>query len=303
MSQSLRKVDLNLLVVFEALYATENASRAAERLGMTQPAVSNALARLRGMFDDQLFVRVPRGVQATARARELIVPVREALGLIGRHLEYGQEIDLNTYKRLFRIVIIDPLEAIILPRVISTVIAQAPGVDIESVQAAPNFFEGVRNGSIDFACFAFPADTTDMVVETICPADLVVVSRRDHPGIKKPLDFETLQALPQIALDRELRGMNNVDKNLVAQGISRRVRYMPAKIWSMPPLIERTDLVGLLPRRFVQEISGNYELDVHELPFEMPEQYMYMVWHASNDLDPGHIWLRELVMQAVRTNL
>ncbi|MBI1203512.1 MAG: LysR family transcriptional regulator [Rhodopseudomonas sp.] len=301
-STTLRKVDLNLLVVFEALYATENTSRAAERLGMSQPAVSNALARLRGMFDDQLFVRVPRGVQPTAKARELIGPVREALGLIGRHIDNEPEIDLATYKRLFRIVIIDPLEAIVMPQVITTIMAQAPGIDIENIQANVNFYEGIRNGSIDFACFAFPVDTTDMVVEPICPADLVVVSRKNHREIKKPLDYETLQRLPQIALGRELRGMNNVDKNLVAQGIARRVKYMPSKVWSIPPMVERTDLVGLLPRRFVQEIAGNFELDIHELPFEMPEQYMYMVWHISNDLDPGHTWLRELVMRTIRNN-
>jgi DNA-binding transcriptional LysR family regulator len=82
----------------------------------------------------------------------------------------------------------------------------------------------------------------------------------------------------------------------------RQVGYMAAKIWSMPAMIERTDLVGILPRRFVQEIAGNFALDIHEMPTEMPEQHMYMMWHANSEHDPGHIWLRESMMRAAQSN-
>jgi DNA-binding transcriptional LysR family regulator len=302
MSVNLKNVDLNLLVIFEAIYSTGNISRASERLGMSQPAVSNALARLRELIGDPLFVRAPRGVEPSSKARELVTPVREALGLIGRHLDAGPNIDLSTYNRLFRIIMVDALEPIIMPAVMRTLMAQAPSVNIECIQGDGHFYDGIRTGTIDLACFAFPVDTTDMIVQTLCPADLVAVTRRNHPAIEKPLDLETFQKLPQIALGRELRGLTNIDRNLIANGIHRRVAYLAAKMWSIPPMVERTDLVGILPRRFVQELTGNFALDVHELPIEMPEQFLYMMWHSNSELDPGNKWLRDSIMQAMQTN-
>jgi DNA-binding transcriptional LysR family regulator len=302
MNKNLKNVDLNLLVIFEAIYATSNISRAAERLGMSQPAVSNALARLRELIDDALFVRAPGGVEPTIRARDMIRPVREALGVIGQQLGDNGAIDLPNYKRIFRVILVDALEPIIMPPVVRTLMSEAPNVHIECIQGDAKFYEGIAAGTIDLACFAFPVDTTDMIVKPICPVDLVVVSRRDHPAITRPLDREALQGLTQIALGRELRGLTSVDKGLMARGMPRRVGYMASKIWSMPPMIERTDLVGILPRRFVEEIAGNFALDIHEMPIEMPEQFVYMMWHANSELDPGHKWLRESMMQAAQSN-
>ena len=302
MAVNLKNVDLNLLVIFEAVYSAGNISRAADRLSMSHPAVSNALARLRELMDDPLFVRAPRGVEPTSKTREMINPVREALGLIGRHLDRTVEIDLSTYKRIFRVIIVDALEPIIMPPLVRTMLAQAPGIDIECVQGDGKFAEAIRAGTIDLACFGFPVDITGFVVQPISPMDLVMVSRRDHPGIDKPLDLETFVRLPQIALGRDLRGLTGIDKTLIAKGTPRRVCYMASKIWSMPPMVERTDLVAILPRRFVEEVACNFELDIHELPVEIPQQFTYMTWHANSELDPGHRWLRESMMRAAQTN-
>jgi DNA-binding transcriptional LysR family regulator len=302
MTKNLKNVDLNLLVIFEAVYATSNISRAADRLDMSQPAVSNALARLRDLIGDPLFVRAAQGVQPTVKAREMIRPVRDALGVIGQQLGSGPNVDLATYKRIFRVIVIDTLEPIIMPPLVRTLMAQAPNVQIECIQGDGKFHEGIKAGTVDLACFAFPIDTTDIVVTPICPADLVVLSRRNHPGIKKPLDLETFQQLTQIALGRELRGLTDIDKNLIAKGVPRRITYMASKVWSIPPMVERTDLIGILPRRFVEEIAGNFALDIHEVPIEMPEQFLYMMWHVNSELDPGHKWLRESMMRAVQTN-
>jgi DNA-binding transcriptional LysR family regulator len=303
MTVNLKNVDLNLLVIFEAVYSTGNISRAADRLSMSQPAVSNALARLRELIDDPLFVRAARGVEPTSKTREMINPVREALGLIGRNLDNKAiDIDLSTYKRIFRVIIVDTLEPIIMPTLVRTMLAEAPGIDIECVQGDARFAEAIKTGTIDLACFGFPIDTTGFVVKPISSMELVMVSRRDHPGIDKPLDLETFQRLPQIALGREMRGLTGIDKILIARGTPRRVCYMASKIWSMPPMVERTDLVAILPRRFVEEVARNFELDIHELPIEIPEQFTYMTWHANSELDPGHRWLRESMMRAAQTN-
>lgn len=121
MAFNLRKIDLNLLVIFEALYATGSTGRAAERLGMSQPAVSNALGRLRDLIGDQLFVRDTRGLKPTSKSNEIIRPVREALGVIGSQLITSDSIDLSTYQRQFRVIIADPFEPILMPPIVRAI--------------------------------------------------------------------------------------------------------------------------------------------------------------------------------------
>lgn len=303
MTFNLRKIDLNLLVIFEALYATGSTGRAAERLGMSQPAVSNALGRLRDLIGDQLFVRDTRGLKPTSKSNEIIRPVREALGVIGNQLVASETIDLSTYKRQFRIIIADPFEPILMPPIVRIITTEAPGIEIECVAPTARFADDIRNGGIDLACFAFPIDNTDIVTQALCPIDLVILSRRDHPGIKKPLDTETLRRLPQIAIGRELRGFTGVDKKLIAADTLRHTPYLVGKIWSMPPMIERTDLIGFVPRRFAVEIASNFDLDIHEVPMELPEQHAYLMWNTKSDRDPGHKWLRESMLQVIQTRL
>jgi len=225
MTKNLKNVDLNLLVIFEAIYATSNISRAAERLGMSQPAVSNALARLRDLIADPLVVRATHGVEPTIKAREMILPVREALGVIGQQLGSGRNIELASYKRLFRIIIVDVLEPIIMPPIMRTIMAQAPGVGIECIQADAKFYEGIKTGTIDLACFAFPIDTTDMIVKPICPLDLVVVSRRDHPAIEKPLDLATFQKLKNFGLTASVLASKRTVRTKHQNLESKKARY------------------------------------------------------------------------------
>jgi DNA-binding transcriptional LysR family regulator len=298
-AQRLKNIDLNLLVIFEAIYATGNMSRAAKRLGMSQPAVSNAVSRLREIVGDPLFVRSASGVEPTARTRQLIHPVRESLNIIGHHLGTLQPFDA-TYKRVFRITIIDPIESLIMPAVIAKLLKEAPGLSIECVQAHPDLYDDIRAGSLDMACFPYPVDITDLVVKPIARLFPVVISRRNHPEIVKPLDRETFQRLPHLALGRTLRGLTNIDKNLAVALGARSVVYMVAKVWSIPALVEQSDLLGVLPRAFAESVCEKFDLDIHELPIEIPEQHIYLAWHTNSENDPGNIWLREAMFQAAR---
>jgi DNA-binding transcriptional LysR family regulator len=160
----------------------------------------------------------------------------------------------------------------------------------------------VRAGKIDLACFPFPINTTDTIVKPICPLDVIVISRRNHPAIERPLDVETFCQLPHIALSRESRGLANIDKGLVAKGMSRRVVYMAAKLWSIPAMVEATDLIGIIPRRFAQGLENNFALDIHEMPVPVDEQYAYIMWHVNSEHDAGHRWLRDSMMQAALSN-
>ncbi|MGA7971166.1 MAG: LysR family transcriptional regulator, partial [Pseudolabrys sp.] len=100
----------------------------------------------------------------------------------------------------------------------------------------------------------------------------------------------------------ELRGMTTADKTMVARRIERRTPYMAAKIWSIPSMVQNSDLVSFMPRRFAELIAPNFDLDIHESPIEVPEEHIYMTWHVNSEHDPGHRWLREAMLQAMQTN-
>jgi DNA-binding transcriptional LysR family regulator len=296
----LGNIDLNLLVVFEAIYSGGSISRAGKQLGMSQPAVSNALARLRELMDDALFVRTRHGVDPTLKARRLIGPVREALNLIEGQLKIGRQIDLASYKRLFRILMFDPLEPIMLPPVLRQIADQGPGVAIECVRATADFAEGLRGGTIDLACYAYPVNAPDIVVVPIISADTVVIARRGHPDIGKTLDVATYSALGHVTLVPALRAMANLDKDIAIYGLTRRAVYMVNKTWSVAPIVARTDLLGTLPRWVALAVARNFDIEIYDMPVKVPEHAVYMLWHQKSTSDPGHQWLRETMLAAMR---
>jgi DNA-binding transcriptional LysR family regulator len=298
---NLKNVDLNLLVVFEAIYSTGNISTAATQLAMSQPAVSNALARLRDLIGDPLFVRGRRGVESTSKAHEMIGPVREALALIRRQLDGGGSVDPATLRRRFRILMIDTLEPLLSPPLIKSIVEKAPGVSIETISGyRVDFVNEILTGTLDLAFYIFPVDAADIVTVPICAVDAVFIARRNHPGIGKRLDVDTFSSLRHIALVPELRVQTHIDKDLAAHQVPRNIVYMVNRLWSFPPLIERTDLIGAVPRRFAEEVSRNFDIVIHEPPIEMSEQYLYMIWHAKNENEPGHRWLREQMLLTAR---
>jgi DNA-binding transcriptional LysR family regulator len=296
-----KNLDLNLLIVFEAIYSAGNISHAANHLAMSQPAVSNALARLRDLIGDPLFVRANRGVEPTSKARQMIGPVRDALALIKRQFDGGDQIDLATFNRRFRVLMIDTLEPLLVPPILKLIIEKAPGISIESVSGyRVDFVNEILMGTLDLAFYVFPVNAPDIVTVPICPVDVVIIARRGHPRIGKTLDLETLKSLKQVTLIPEMRALTHVDKDMVAHQVPRNVVYMVNRLWSMPPIVERSDLIGILPRRFVEEVSGNFDIVSYEAPVKLSEQYLYMLWHAKNEHDPGHKWLREQMLQAAK---
>ncbi len=297
---SLKNVDLNLLVVFEAVYAAGNISHAATQLGLSQPAVSNALRRLRDLMDDPLFVRDRVGVKPTLKADAIVAPVREALGLIGRQLSQSRELDLASYRRVFRLMMIDALEPILMPPVLRLVDQMAPGISFECRPAfRSDFVSDLLSGSIDLAVYVYPVNAPQIVCVPVLHVDPVVIARKDHPEIKGRLDLATFQSLGHVILTDEVRGLAHVEKDLVAHRVPRRAVYSVTKLWSMPPIVQRTDLVGIIPRLFAEEIAAGFNLTIHEPPAPLSAQYLYMMWHARNTDDPGHTWLREALQATV----
>ena len=299
MQKSIRNLDLNLLVIFEAVYSAGNISHAARQLALTQPAVSNSIARLRDHFGDPLFVRDTRGVKPTIRSQQMIGPVRDALRLIGEQLEDGAEIDLATYKRLFRVVIADPLEPSIMPPLVREIDAHAPGIVVESRPASQTQIVTELNaGTLDLACFTYFASAPGLIIEPLCPIDVVAVARRGHPGIMEELDAETFARLGHVTFINELKSASNIERDIVQGGTIRRVPYMTGTLWSIAAMAGRTDLIGILPRTFAEELAEGFNLALYETPMPITSQSLYMIWHERNDRDIGHRWLRQRLADA-----
>jgi DNA-binding transcriptional LysR family regulator len=232
----------------------------------------------------------------------MIGPVRDALALIKRQFDGGDQIDLGTFHRRFRVLMIDTLEPLLVPPIIKLITEKAPGISIESISGyRVDFVNELLMGTLDLAVYVFPINAPDIVTVPICPVDVVIIARRGHPQIGKTLDLETLKSLKQVTLIPELRALTHVDKDMVAHEVPRNAAYMVNRLWSMPPIVERSDLVGILPRRFVEEVSRNFDIVSYEPPVKISEQYLYMLWHAKNEHDPGHKWLREQMLQAAKT--
>ncbi|KPG00038.1 LysR family transcriptional regulator [Rhodopseudomonas sp. AAP120] len=300
---NLRKVDLNLLIVFDAVYSTGNISHAARQLALSQPAVSNALTRLREHLDDPLFVRSGRGVEPTLRSQQMIEPLREALRLIRQQFDGERRLELGSYKRTFRIVIADMLEGLLMPPLLREIAAHAPQITIES---RPSWNSSVTDdilaGTLDLACYVFPVSAPGLVFETICPCDYIVVARRGHPQIGAELDTETFLALEQVAPIPELRSHSTIDRDITIGGGVRRIAYMVHKAWSIPAVVGSTDLIGILPRRFAELMAPKFGLQIFESPVPISPQDYHLIWHQRNTDDPGHRWLREAMLKTLRAD-
>jgi DNA-binding transcriptional LysR family regulator len=303
MTFNLRDLDLKLLVVFEAIYAAGNISRAADKLAMSQPAVSNQLARLRELIGDPLFARGRRGVEPTVKAQTMIGPVREALGLIGRQFGDADEIDLATYRRTFRISMFELLEPILMPPIVSVIADRAPGISIEGNLPRPEFAQDILNGTLDLVCYAYPITSAEITVMPLVPIEVVVIARRNHPHIGKTLDLEALGALGYVGLAADLRQTTMVDRDLLPHGIKRRVVYGVPRLWSIPAQVASSDLIAIMPRQFEAYVAPRFDLDVYEMPVKMPVQHIYMAWHVKMDGDPGHKWFREALLATARDRL
>ncbi len=270
---------------------------------MSQPAVSNALARLRDILDDQLFVRGRRGVEPTAKSSAMIAPVRDALGLIERQLGGTQDVDPASYKRMFRISAMDLLEPLVLPPLLNLIAERAPGVSIECVLTQPTLTQDIQAGTLDILCFPYPVISPDISIVAIGFVNPVLIARRGHPLIVDSLDAETLKALSFVVLSAELRAVTQIDRELLVHDIKRRVVTTVARGWSMPSIVQDTDLVAVVPRAFADYVARRFDLGIHEFPFPMSDQHLYMMWNAKVDGDPAHKWLREILLTTGRQAL
>lgn len=296
---NLRRVDLNLLTIFDALMSERNMTRAAARLGMSQPAMSNALGRLRALTDDPLFVRTAKGMTPTPRSQSLIGPVRQALDLIQAGLQSDtgdSRFDPARSARLYVVSTEDYGETVIMPRFMDWLTRVAPGIRIRiSSQPGSALARKLADGSLGLATRHIVSEDSELMSCHLLDDSFVSLVRYDHPRIGDTLSLEDYLAVPHVVFGRlgtqGIRG-SIVDRALKRIGRKRRIRLEVPGFQSMPMIVRNSDFICTMPRRMAQLYAQHYRLRILPPPLELPQLPVYLVWGKATDADPEHKWLR-----------
>lgn len=289
----LNQVDLNLFVVFEVIYAERNLTRAAEVLCLTQPTVSNALARLRKTFNDELFVRTPRGMAPTPLAENIVGRVREALQLLDASVVEGDVFDPATSDRVFRVSMNDVTESLLLPDLMDELGRLAPHMTVQSYYTRrPDLPVALSSGQLELAI-----DIVGRANPQLCHAPLlreryVCLVRHDHPDIGSALSLEQYLALEHVHVSSRRQGLGLVDLELNKLGYQRKIRLRLQHYMVAPDVVRRSNLALTVPSHWAKKT----DLKVLELPFVMPAQDSHLLWHKSADGDEANRWLRERII-------
>ena len=292
---NLSKVDLNLFIVFDAIYTEANLTRAGQIVGITQPAVSNALSRLRETFNDPLFVRTAQGMVPTPMAQNIIGPVRNALQLLRVSVQESRIFNPLQANKTFRISMTDLIEAVILPPLFQRLRRQAPAVQIESFLAKRReTTKELAAGRIDFAVDA-PLNTDPQVRHVKLLEDRYVCAmRKGHPLAKDKISLDDYLSLTHIHISSRRSGLGLVDLALGKMGIQRKIALRSQHYLMASQVMQQTDMAMTVPESF----AHRHGLHAVELPVnDVPAQETHLYWHESTDQDPANRWMREQLIE------
>ena len=292
---NLSKVDRNLFIVFDAIYTEANLTRAGQIGGITQPAVSNALARLRETFNDPLFVRTAQGMVPTPMAQNIIGPVRSALQLLRVSVQESRTFTPQQANKTYRISMTDLTEAVILPPLFQRLRRLAPAVQIESfLSKRRETTKELAAGRLDFAVDA-PLNTDTQVRHVKLMEDRYVCAlRQGHPLAKEKISLDEYLSLTHIQISSRRSGLGYVDLSLGKMGLQRRVALRSQHYMMASTVLQNTDMAMTVPERFARRHGLHYvQLPVNDVP--SLETHLY--WHESTDQDPANRWMREQIIE------
>lgn len=296
----IHRIDLNLLVVLETIYTEGGLTRAAERLNVTQPAISYALARLRELLGDPLFVREGHSMVPTPFTRNMIEPLRRALRSVESTLNDMKRFEPSVAERRFTLGCRDVLESSVLPRLLKRITRAAPKVELATVHFSRRDTKtDLFSGRLDLV--------TDVVlpvsrhIRHTCLGDdqLVVVARDGHPAIKAGrLSLESYLEYGHVMVSSRPKGPGVEDFELGRHGVQRRVALRCQHYFAAVRVVSETDLLLTVPERMAKVVLQHSDMQIVPFPLDLPRYEIYLMWHANMDNDPANRWLREQVIEA-----
>ncbi len=296
MGKNLRNVDLNLLKVFEAIMEERNISRAAERLFVSQPAISMALARLRTLYADELFLRTAKGVAPTPKAFEIAEPVHEAIRKISSTLNADEIFRPETSHRVFKVALTDYGEFYFLPHIMRELGRHAPDTDVVCLPdpGASLVFE-MRSGIVDLVWDWMKIEDPNYVAEEVFRDKSYCITCKNHPKIKDDLTLELFLELEHVVLRPTRTHIPKIEQHLDRMGLERKVVAEVSHVLVIPAIATSTNLVGIIPERLARYFAKQLALDIYPNPVHDEYISVYQMWHRHFNKDAGHTWFRELL--------
>ena len=288
------RVDLNLFVVLEAIYSEGNITRASRKLNLTQPAISHALARLRQLFNDPLFVRQGAAMSPTPFTRNIIAQVRQALSLFESSMAGQVEFDPGNSHRLFHLGLCGVCSPTAIPRVAAWVGARTLQIERDSVRAdrcdiAHGRARGRRALAMDI-----PVRGGDQIREQRVSRDrLIVLARADHPAINGELDLPTYLAQSHVLVSSRRKGMGLEDFELNREGYRRSIGLRCQHYFAACRVVCETDLLLTMPEQYARIANAQFGNVIHAFPLQTQQLDAHLYWHSSADDNPANRWLRQ----------
>jgi len=299
-------LDLNLLRVFDAVMTEQNLTRAAQRLAMTQPAISNAVKRLRDSLGDDLLIRTAHGVKPTARAESLWPAVRRALAELEEAVA-PRSFELDKAHATFRMAMADATAALILPPLVRVIEEEAPGIDARMVPLTTREPRPLLlRGDVELAIGFFPgvvaqlqgATETPIRHERLYSGRYVAVMRKHHPLAKQALTLDRYCEANHLLVSFSGRARGLVDDALASLGRERRILLTVNQFFTAGQVVAASDLVMVIPKHLINATGMSEALIHQDLPFDLPEVHIDMLWHERDGRNPGHQWLRDQVRRS-----
>ncbi|MDP2409675.1 MAG: LysR family transcriptional regulator [Pseudolabrys sp.] len=295
----LRRIDMNLLVALNALLEERNVTRAAGRLGMSQPAASRALGRLRTLFSDPLLVDGPGGYLLSTRAEELRPALRRTLAGIGELLE-ARPFDPATATGSMRLLTTDLHAAVLAPHLLSRLAKEAPAIDLEILPPGPTIMEMLGSEAADAVVGVIEDAPAGILRRKLFDDRYVTLMRTGHPASGRKLTLENYLALDHIVINITGTGPAPVDELLAAMGRSRRVRVRVPNFFSAMEIAACSDLVMTLPESLARTAVGSARFVMLPPPVDPGPIVLSLLWHARHQDAPRHVWMRGLIVAAAQ---
>ncbi|TWB35251.1 LysR family transcriptional regulator [Nitrospirillum pindoramense] len=297
------RIDLNLLHVFDALYRERQVTRAGRALGLSQSAVSNALARLRQQAGDELFVRTPAGMVPTAVADAMAGPLQGALDQVRAALVASRPFKPCEARDAITVGLSDHAEFVLGPPLVAALRKEAPGLSLVLRHAdKDNALPGLESGLLDLSLGMLPDPPAHMTRQMLVRDGLAVLMRPDHPALDTPWTLDTYLAYSHLLVSATASKVGAVDRMLESLGRQRVLAVVASHLLVAAPMLRDSDLLCTMAARVAHPLAAAFGLAVRPLPAELPASGMRlsMVWHRRLDSHPAHAWLRRRVAEVAR---
>lgn len=294
-------VELNQLRLLQIIFETKNLTRAGERAGLTQSAVSHTLKKLRHSLNDSLVIRQGNQLVLTPRAESLQAPLNRWLNDFERNILNQEEFSPESAQRTFFIATSDLVEQSIAPTLISVLQKEAPNIKIIFIKLDKRSIASqLESGEADLSISVAESSHPSLMVKTLYRDDFVSVVRKEHPFLKTNKDIYNFCRYPHIlaGTGRDNRGM--VDEALENIGLSRNVQFKVANFLSAPYIVERSDTILTAPKKFITSITSKFNVTYFTPPVDLPQYSMKAYWNLKNKDDQANCWLRDKIVEVTR---